>query len=267
MNTIVEELGRSKKFAEIIKNIENKKSPVNITGLVGVGIAQQIASMYSFTKKPICLVTYNEIQAQKLYENIKNFTDQVVLFPKKEIVTYDYVAESKDLPYQRIEALNQIVSKRSLIIVTTVEAVLQKIPTKDALYKDTITFKVGREYKLENIKETLVNLGYVRCDLIEGRGQFSIRGDIIDISITETTGLRIELWGDEIESIRNFNITTQRSTKVLEKAKVDPAHEFILEDSVTSVIERIQKEDIPFKNIVEEDIEQIDIRKLYKQGR
>ena len=130
MNTILGELGKNPKFIELIKNIEQKQSPVAISGLNDVGMVQIGTAINEFGKKPICILTYNEIQAKKIYENIKYFTEKVVLFPKKEIVTYDYVAESKDISYQRIEALNEISTKKNLIVITTIEAVMQKLPTK-----------------------------------------------------------------------------------------------------------------------------------------
>ena len=109
MNTIIGELGKSNKFVDLSKEIEKKQSPISISGLTSVGIAEIVAGIKGYNKKPILLVTYNEIQAKKILENIKAFeTENAVLFPKKEIVTYDYVAESKDLPYERIEILNKI---------------------------------------------------------------------------------------------------------------------------------------------------------------
>lgn len=259
MNTIIGELGKSSKFIELEKQIENKKSPIEILGLVDVGIAQAISSINEFGKKPICIITYNEIQAKKIKEDIQYFTDKVIIFPKKEIVTYDYIAESKDLPYERIEALNTITSKKNLIIITTIEAIMQKIPSKKALYQNQLEFKVGGTYNLEEIKRKLIKLGYSRYDLIEGRGQFSVRGDIIDIAVTEKTGIRLEFWGDEIDSIRNFNITSQRSIQNLEKATIYPAHEYILQNTIEEVCKKIKNTYSNIKNSsqVEEDIEQI----------
>ena len=113
MNTILGELGKSEKFIDLLKQIENKTSPIAISGLTDVGMIQIGTAIHEFGKKPICIVTYNEIQAKKLYQDIQYFTDNIVLFPKKEIVTYDYIAESKELPYQRIEAFNQIKSRKN----------------------------------------------------------------------------------------------------------------------------------------------------------
>ena len=259
MNTIIGELGKSSKFIDLLKQIENKKSPIEILGLTDVGMAQIISSIHEFGKKPICIITYNEIQAKKIKEDISYFTDKVVLFPKKEIVTYDYIAESKDLPYQRIESLNTITSKKNLIIVTTIEAILQKLPSKEVLYQNKLEFKVGEIYNLEEIKRKLIKLGYSRYDLIEGRGQFSVRGDIVDIAVTENTGIRLEFWGDEIDSIRNFNITSQRSIQNLEKATIYPAHEYILQNSIEQVCKNIKKLEVSKtqEQILEEDIEQI----------
>ena len=219
MNTILGEIGKSQKFLDLNKEIENKKSPIQVLGLTDMGMLQILGGIHEFDKKPICIITYNEIQAKKIYEDIKYFTDKVVLFPKKEIVTYDYIAESKDLPYERIDSLNKITSKKNQIVITTIEALMQTIPNKKTIYQNEIEFKIGDIYDLEEIKQRLVKLGYLRYDLIEGKGQFSVRGGILDIAITENTGIRIEFWGDEVDSIRNFNITSQRSINTLEKAK------------------------------------------------
>jgi len=240
MNTIIGELGKSPKFCEYVKNIENKKSPIAISGLTDVGMVQILAATKEFVKRPICIITYNEIQARKIVEDLNYFTDKVIYLPKKEIVTYDYFAESKDLPYERIEALNKIKELKTGIVVTTVEAAIQKMIGKKELYKNILNFKIGQEYKLEDVKQKLVDLGYVRYELIDGRGQFSVRGGIVDISVTEKTGIRIEFWGDEVDSIRYFNIVSQRSTENVENATIHPAHEYLLADNIENVISKIK---------------------------
>ena len=83
MNTILGELGKSAKFIELLKQIENKTSPVSISGLTDVGETQIVAAIHEFGKKPICILTYNEIQAKKLYENLQYFTQNVVFLTKK----------------------------------------------------------------------------------------------------------------------------------------------------------------------------------------
>ena len=259
MNTIVGELGKNPKFCEYIKNIENKISPIAISGLTSVGMTHMIAGTKEFSKKPICIITYNEVQAKRIVEDLKNFTDKVLFFPKKEIVTYDYVAESKELPYERIEVLNKLYENKNIILVTTIEAVMQKIVNKKALYKNVLNLKIGEQCQLEDVKQKLVNLGYVRYDLIDGRGQFSVRGGIVDISITEKTGVRVEFWGDEIDSIRYFNIVSQRSTENINDITIYPSHEYILEKNEQTVINNIRDTQYPaqLEKQVEQDIEVI----------
>ena len=260
MNTIIGELGKSNKFVDLSNQIENKKSPISISGLTDIGMVELLSAINQYNKKPILLITYNEIQAKQILEIIENFEkEKAVLFPRKEIVTYDFVAESKDLPYERIETLNKIKDKKNLIVVTTIEALMQKLPPKEILFKNILEFKVGDIYNLDELKKTLVNLGYSRCEFIEGRGQFSVRGGIVDISINETLGVRIEFWGDEVDSIRNFNIISQRSINTLDKIKIYPAHEFVLDNSIDEICKKITKKLVEEnqEETIKKDIEQI----------
>ena len=91
------------------------------------------------------------------------------------------------------------------------------------------------------MKQKLINLGDERFDLIDGRGEFSVRGGIVDISTTDNTGIRIELWGDEIDSIRYFNIMSQRSKDNVESVEIYPAHEYILNRDLDEVCNDIVK--------------------------
>ena len=243
MNTIISKLQELQKFKQYIQEIEEKNSPITISGLSGVGKIQFAYSTKQSLNRPICIVTYNEIEARKIVKDLSYFTnefEEVLYFPKREIASYDYIAESKDLPYERIEVLNKIQKKKAKIVVTTVEALMQKMITKSSLYKNCLEFKVGKRYSLEEVKQNLILLGYERNDLIEGKGQFSVRGDIIDVALTETKGVRVELWGDEVDSIRNFSISSQRSNEMLDKIEIMPAHEFILEDELKNIVSKIQ---------------------------
>ena len=259
MNLLLKELDNNAKYSELIKKISIKKSPVAISGLSNVSEVELMVHLQQTLNKPILLITYNEIQAQKLLDDFKFFTDKVYFFPKKEIVTYDYIAESKNLPYERIEVLNQIYKKQNIIVITSIECLKQKMITKDALYKNVLKFKVGDICNLENLKQKLVDLGYQRFELIDGRGEFSIRGGIVDVSLDDTTGVRIELWGDEIDSIRKFNIISQRSIEQKEEIEIYPAHEYVLDNSLDKVVNNIQEKvySEELNNKVENDIEQI----------
>ena len=158
MNRIIEELTTLSKFQEYSKKIQEKISPITVSGLSDVGKIQFVVGTYESTKKPICIVTYNEMQARRIKKDFSFFDDYVRNFPKRDIISFDYIAESKDVLYDRISTLNDIVDKKSPIIITTIEAIMQKMITKESLYKNLITLKVGDEISLEKLKNKLILL-------------------------------------------------------------------------------------------------------------
>lgn len=251
MNSLIKYITESVKFDSYIQDINNETSPVLLSGLSDVVKTQICVATMNKSKKNICIITYNEMQAKKIMKDLENLEVQALYFPKREIVTYDYIVESKDLPYERIDVLNKIYSKKAKVIVTTIEAINQKMISKETLYKNILTLSVGKIYDLEKLKEKLILLGYSRSDIIEGRAQFAVRGGIIDIGLSDKNGVRIEFWGDEVDSIRFFNISSQRSTEMTEKIEIYPAHEFLLEMPLNDVCEQLKN------TITTEKIEEI----------
>lgn len=239
MDEIVKILPNYKKYNSYVEDIKKKTSPIMLSGLTDSSKVYFAYSTFFYVEKPICIITYNEIQAKKIIKDLNYFTKNVCIFPKREIMAYDYLVESKENSYNRIECLNNIYNKNAKIVVTTIEAVMQKIISKDILYKNILNLKVGDILDLEEIKQKLIYLGYERVDLVETKSQFSIRGGIVDIAISNETGIRIEFFGDEIDSIRNFSISTQRSTDKQEKVKIYPAHEFVLENDLETICQKI----------------------------
>ncbi len=236
-NLLIQKLEELDKFKELVEQIELKQTPINISGLAFVGKSHIISSVAEKSKRPICIITYNELQAKQMVKDLRFFTDKIEYLGKKEIASYDYIAESKDLPFERIDVLNKIYNKEARIVVTTIEAVMQQVVPKEILYKNVLEFSVGNVFSstnfkgkkdLNSLKKLLLLLGYERNDLVENRGQFSIRGGICDIGLTEKTGIRIEFWGDEVDSIRYFSVSSQRTTEMTNKVTIFPAHEYIL---------------------------------------
>lgn len=240
MKYLIQELENIQKFKEYISDVKNKISPIELSGLADVGKVQIISATREVVKRPILIITYNEIKAKKMLEDLKYFMKNIDYFPRREIVAYDYEVESKDIPYERIEVLNKIKENKTDIVITTVEALMQKMISKELLYKYVIQFKIGDTYDLETIKQNLILLGYERNDLVENKGQFSIRGGIVDIGLSEKQGIRIEFWGDEVDSIRYFNIASQRSTEMVQEVLIKPAHEFIVEN-IEDVCKKIEQ--------------------------
>ena len=259
MNPLIKTMPNVKKFNDYIFDVKTNKTPMMLSGLTDTGKVHLAYSTSFYAEKPICIITYNELQAKKLMKDLKFFGEETLYFPKREIITFDYLAESKDSLFDRISVLNKITKNECKIVVTTIEAAMQKMIDKENLYKYVMKLKTGDTVNLNDLKERLVRLGYERYDLIEGKGQFSVRGGIVDIALSASSGVRIELWGDEIDSIRSFNIMSQRSTEMLENCEIFPAYEFLLETDLATICERIQNKTYP-KSVaekVEADIEQI----------
>lgn len=255
MNTLINELKNSKKFSEVISHIENIKSPISLSGLSDMGKVQILATLNSSLNKNICVITYNQIQAKRLLKDLEYFTQKAAIFPKKELVTYDYIAESMNLPYERIEVLNKIYNNKINILILTIENVMQDIVPKKVLYKNNLKIKIGDSFDIDYLKQKLIDLGYERKEFIDGRGQFSIRGGIVDISISEKQGVRLEFWGDDIDSIRMFDIISQRSTQMLDNIEINPSHEYILEYGIDEVVKNIENSNYMNKQNLKEDLE------------
>ena len=259
MNSLTKIVPNVKKYSDYLFDIKKGKTPIMLSGLTDTGKSHMAYSTKFYTDKPICIVTYNEMQAKKIKKDFSFFDDHVRIFPKRDVANFDYIAESKDVFHERISNLNDIMEKKVPIIITTIEAAMQKMISKKDLYKNLITLKIGDEISIDKLKEILVSLGYERYDLIEGKGQFSIRGGIVDIATSRKTGVRLEFWGDEVDSIRNFTIATGKSTENLKEVRLYPAMEFLLNDSLENITERILSRPYTtsIKEKVLEDVEQI----------
>lgn len=261
MNSIISKMQTNNKFAEFIEDIKNKKGPICVSGLSDVYKAQLIGATKENLKNTCLIITYNEIQAKKIYDDVKQFEKKTFIFNKKDIVTYDYEVESYDNLYERIKVLNEL--NKKCIVITTIEAAMQKMIPKEVLYKNKIKLKVGDTIDTEELKEKLISMGYERTELTEGNGQFCIRGGIIDISISENLGVRIELWGDDIDSIRYFNLSSQRSTEMAEKIEIIPLHEYLLETDKKTVCNKILDNNYTEK---QQENAQEDVRKIKEES-
>ena len=261
MNSIISKMQTNNKFAEFIEDIKNKKGPICVSGLSDVYKAQLIGATKENLKNTCLIITYNEIQAKKIYDDVKQFEKNTFIFNKKDIVTYDYEVESYDNLYERIKVLNEL--NKKCIVITTIEAAMQKMIPKEVLYKNKIKLKVGDTIDTEELKEKLISMGYERTELTEGNGQFCIRGGIIDISTSENLGVRIELWGDDIDSIRYFNLSSQRSTEMAEKVEIIPLHEYLLETDKETVSNKILDNNYTEKQ--QENAEE-DVRKIKEES-
>ncbi len=255
MEPSVKILPNFKKYSQYIEDVKNRINPIMLSGLTDSGKVHFAFSTHFYTERPIVVITYNELQAKKIQKDLEYYTEEVLLFPKRETFAYDYIAKSNENYYQRMNVLNKIYTQEAKVIVTTIEAIMQKLPAKEVLFKNKINLKVGQTIKMDKLKEKLVLLGYERYDLVESIGQFSSRGGILDIALSNKRGVRIEFWGDEIDSIRYFDLVSQRSDNLENEVNINPVHEFVLEQPIDQVCKNILNEAKGDINTTNEDIQ------------
>jgi transcription-repair coupling factor (superfamily II helicase) len=216
-----------------------------IAGLSGSARTVFLASVYEKGKKPLLVVTHNLLQAQKIYDDICNLIgdSEVFLYPANELIAAEISIASPELKAQRIEALNHFVQNKSGILIVPIAGLRKILPPK-ALWKNyQVPVKVGEEIRVDELLNKLIDMGYVRTDMVSSPGEFSVRGGIIDIySLTDTDPIRIELFDTEIDSIRTFSLENQRSKGKRDQITIGPATELIFgAKDLFNLTEKIEK--------------------------
>ncbi len=192
-----------------------------------------------FKKKPAnyALLCSNQYNAQRLYEFMLNFLDEkdVVFFPSDELLRAEAVASSRELLSQRLYAMGQLLDGKPKILITHPSAALRYLPDPKRFVEETFFLRVGDTFDLAELKRRLVEVGYQANNRVERSLQFASRGDILDIySVSYLDPIRIEFFGDEIESIRTFDVQTQESKETMMSCSILPATDIFLNDDELS---------------------------------
>jgi len=198
-----------------------------------LGISLLTALSYKENKKPYLIVTSNLYKAQKIYSLIKSFLpeENILLFPSDELVRAETLAASKEMVSNRIFTLNSILENKVDILVANLASCTRFLPDPKLFKEKTLKIKVGDTLDIEKIKKTLILSGYLRVNKIDQSLQFAVRGDILDVfSVNNDNPTRIEFYGDEIESIREFDLGSQTSLKKVNEIEILPATECLLSE-------------------------------------
>ena len=230
---LMEPLINSEKFTYLKRYVEEGKKPVEIEGLSESAKAYFINSVYENFDKPVVVITNSDMEAKNLYEDLNLYTTNVFYFPVKEVVFYNVDAISGDLRWARLKVINEILQKKKNIVVTSIEAFASQYTPKKLFKDHKINLKVGKEVDFKELSQLLIEGGYERVDMVEGKGEFSLRGGLLDVFPADSTyPYRIELFGDTIDSIRSFNTESQRSIDKVKSIKIFPAKEIIVDDEI-----------------------------------
>lgn len=228
---LVQPLLNCDKFQKILNNIENNMLPVEVYGISDSSKSYIINGLYSKVDKPLIIFTHSDLEARNLYEDLSFYTNQVYYLPSREVVFYNIDAISGDVRWERLKVLKEMISGRKKIIVTCIDTLVSRYTPIELFRNYIFKISVGQIIDLKEISRILVQCGYERVVTVENKGQFSIRGGIFDIyPPTTEMPYRIEMFDDEVDSIRTFNTNTQRSIDKVFSIEVYPAKEIILSE-------------------------------------
>ena len=225
MEALVQPLLALAEFEDIRQDIHKGKGIIQVAGCVD---SQKAHLIYGLTngKKQKLIIAEDEIKAKALYEDYHFYDEQTLFYPAKDLIFYQADIHGNLLVKQRMKVIQSLLENDGVTVITSIAGCMDNIMSTRQILERILTFKIDDSVSLENITKDLVLCGYERVAQVEASGQFSVRGGIIDVfSIAEENPWRIELWGDEVDSIRSFDVESQRSIENLEAISLYPASE------------------------------------------
>jgi transcription-repair coupling factor (superfamily II helicase) len=236
----LEELGE---YEEIKRLLRRDKASVALSGCVD---SQKLHMVYGLSDgfRHKIIVTFSDVKAKELYEDYKFYDRNVMFFPAKDLIFFQADIHGNQLVMERIKCMRRLLERNNVTVITTFDALMAPQVPVDVWKNHVIRIDKKTSVTESELASRLVELGYEKNYQVEAPGQFSIRGGIIDIfDLTEENPYRIELWGEDVESIRSFDILSQRSIEKLESVTIYPATEMILsDDELKAGLRKIQAE-------------------------
>ena len=242
-------------YDNLVQALKSGKGPLQVTGTLDsqkVHLMYELGEASAFSWKLV--VTYDDTRAKEIYDDLRSFTSRVWLYPAKDLLFYSADIHGNLMARQRIAVLRRLMEDREGVVVTTMDGLMDHLLPLKYLREQSITVESGQVIDLDAWKECLIAMGYERVAQVDGMGQFSIRGGIVDIfPLTEEVPVRIELWDDEVDSIRTFDLESQRSVEQLENITIYPAAEVVLSaDQLAAGIRRLEKEEKTYEKALRE---------------
>ena len=228
MKTFTEPLLGLKEFEDFRETLPGLQGVVLISGCIDAAKPHMIYSMNNGSGNRI-IVTFHEQKARELYEEYLFFDKRTAFYPAKDILFYQSDIRGNVLTSERINALKMLAEEKECTIITTFDGLMNPMPSPEKFIQAVTRIAVGDTVDLEQITEHLIELGYEKNYQAESMGQFSVRGGILDVfPLTEDNPYRIELWDDEVDSIRSFDAESQRSIENVQEVHIYPACELVV---------------------------------------
>lgn len=256
MKVLTKPLWEMGEMEEVHHLLLDKKGSVLVSGCAD---SQKLHMAYGLSDGFSCkiIVTFSDQRVKEIYEDYKIYDKNVMMFPGKDLIFYQADIHGNQLITERMKCYRRILSDPNVTIVTTFHALMTPQVPLQVMKDSCILFSKNKAVDSSKLALKLISMGYDKTYQVEGKGQFSIRGGIIDIfDLTEENPYRIELWGDDVDSIRSFDLSTQRSIENKKEITIFPATEMILDEN--RIFEGLQRIEKDAKNQEEK------LRKLFK---
>lgn len=228
MRALLEPFEDLKEFKEIQINIEKNKTPIQVTGCIDSQKCHLIAGLGQEHPFKVILAA-NELKAREIYDDYKLYDKQVYLYPAKDAIFYSADARGNTIIRERLAVLKRLIERKPACIITTLDGGMDKLLPLEYMAEQVFTIREGDVLPIEKLKSRFIRLGYERVGQVEGTGQFAVRGGIIDVyPLTEESPYRIEMWDEEVDTIRSFDAESQRSIENVHELIIYPASEVVL---------------------------------------
>ncbi len=258
-------LKNSIEYNTVLNCVKSGRVPMGVIGLTPVHKAHYISSVCEQTGKHSLIICPDEGSAAKMCDDLNAFSGGAVVYPARDYNFRPADTRSREFEQKRIGVLSKMLAGECKFVLCSIEAAMQLTLPRDELSKRTVSLTGGEDMPLNKIMRTLLSAGYVRTDQVDGTGQFSVRGGILDVyPPSYSQPVRIEFWGDIVDSISLFDLETQRRTDILNTVSITPSME-VLFDSAEAMKEKLEafvstvkgKGSVKVKASIGEDIEKL----------
>ena len=228
MSCYTKVLSRSAEYNKILSCVRAGRLPMGILGLGNVHKAHYISALCENTEKKALIICPDEGQATKLVSDLNVFSSGAYLYPARDFSFITTEGQSREFEQKRLGVLTKVIRGEYNYIVCSVQAAMQLTMPEKILEQRSVLLRENTEPGLEKTVNALLDAGYTRCEQVDGVGQFAVRGGILDFfpSYSEMP-IRVEFWGDAIDSMTLFDIESQRRTDIVSEAEIIPATEIL----------------------------------------
>ncbi|RTE08072.1 transcription-repair coupling factor [Paenibacillus whitsoniae] len=228
MQALIQAFSADNDFQTIVTGLKSEMKEQLIAGLTGSSRQVMIASLVRELDRPLFVVTHNMFAAQKIAEDLLECLspEEVLLYPAQELLTTEEAASSPEMLAQRIDVLTKLAGGYRGVVIAPFAGVRRLLPVKQVFEESRVTINVGDTVRLDDLLATLSGLGYERVERVETKGEMSVRGGILDLyPLTSENAIRIELFDVDVDSIRTFDVSDQRSIDKLSSITIPPCRE------------------------------------------